>query len=51
LRTRDLLSSRQAFIAAASGDWSISDPVLVLSIIAQILIFIERYAPTLEIQQ
>jgi hypothetical protein len=29
----------------ASGDCSISDPVLVLSIIAEILIFIERDAP------
>jgi hypothetical protein len=30
---------------AASGDWSISDPVLVLSLVAKILIFIERYVP------
>ena len=29
----------------APGDWSISDPVLGLSIIAEILIFIEGHAP------
>jgi hypothetical protein len=37
-----------SFYAAASGDWGISDPVLLLSIIAEILIFIRR---TLELQQ
>jgi hypothetical protein len=36
----------------ASGDWSISDPVLGLSIIAEILIFIEGHTHRpLEIRQ
>jgi hypothetical protein len=35
----------QSIVAAASGDWSISDHVLLLSIIAEILIFIKRHAP------
>jgi hypothetical protein len=41
----DPVPHRGSTVSEASGDWSISDPVLAPSIIAEILIFIEGHAP------